>query len=308
MDSLFKATIPSKCNNFFNLINFTIPTLCDWLSKFFNEYLDFKGKIITSFDNLIELYTKDYTMMQSLKNHKISVEYIEGSSNIRFNFERSNVSIYIRKVDDNYEVYANIDNFMDADKLKSICKYLENTKYFQQAFYEMFYKQPMTDFEHEMFRKQPMSDSEKDESGEYKYIPSVVISKTYTGFVSLYKELRNLDKSYFNAFVKFIEEYDFDSIKDFIKCAKNNKGGNHFDIVDYSSVVEEKVYIDFKSKTDSGIHNYRVYIEEDTDKNKLIIVKIISGMLHKDFNNLKWYFANYWNIEQSFEYMNDEED
>lgn len=295
MDALFKATIPSRCNNFFNLVNFTIPILCDWLSKFFNEYLDFKGKNITSFDNLIELYTKDYIMMQSLKNHKISVECIEGSSIISFNFEKSNVSIYIRKVDDNYEVYAIINNLMDADKLKPICEYLENTKYFQQASCEMFCKQPMPD-------------SEKDESDEYKNIPTVVISKKYTGFVSLYKELRNLDKSYFNAFVEFIEEYDFDSIKDFIKCAKENKGGKHFDIADYSSVVEEKIYIDFKSKTDFGIHNYRVYIEEDTDKNKLIIVKIISGMLHKDFNNLKWYFVNGWNIERSFVYMNDEED
>ena len=294
MDALFKATIPSRCNNFFNLVNFTIPVLCDWLSKFFNEYLDFKGKNITSFDNLIELYTKDYIMMQSLKNHKISVECIEGSSIISFNFEKSNVSIYIRKVDDNYEVYAIINNLMDADKLKPICEYLENTKYFQQASCEMFCKQPMPD-------------SEKDESDKYKYIPTVVISKTYTGFVSLYKDLRSLDRFYFNSFVKFIEEYNLDSVKDFIKRAKENKN-KFFDIENYSSVVEEKLYIDFKSKTDSGIHSYRVCIDEETDKNKLITVKIFSGILHKDFNNLKRYFENGWNIERSFVFMDDEED
>ena len=299
MDTLFKATIASKCNNLFNLTNYTIPIAVDCLYIFFGESLqyEYKGKNIT-FDDLVKLYTKDSKMLDTLKTNNIIVKYIEGSFNhrLRFDFEKSNTSLHICKVDDNYEVYFVIESPMDMTNLKPICDYLENSRYFDRSSIVP------------MICEQSMSNTEKDESDEYKYIPSVVISKKYTGFVSLYKELRNLDKSYFNAFVKFIEEYDFDSIKDFIKCAKENKGSEHFDIVNYSSVVEEKVYIDFKSKTDSGIHNYRVYIEEDTDKNKLIIVKIISGMLHKDFNNLKWYFVNGWNIERSFVYMNDEED
>lgn len=298
METLYKATIASKCNNLFNLTNYTIPVAVDCLYIFFGEVLqyEYKGKNIT-FDDLVKIYTKDSNMSNNLKLNNITANYSDGSFNYRlhFYFKKSNTSFHICRVDNNYEVYFVIEAPMTMANLKPICDYLENSGYFNRSSIVP------------MICEQSMSDYDKDESDEYKYIPSVVISKTYTGFVSLYKELRNLDKSYFDAFVEFIEEYDFNSIKDFVKCAKENVG-KHFDIVDYSSVVEEKVYIDFKSKTDSGIHNYRVYIEENTDKNKLITVKIFSGILHKDFNNLKRYFENGWNIERSFVFMDDEED
>ena len=294
MDTLFKATIPSKCNNFFNLVNYTLPLISDWLYVFFSELFEIRGKHFDCFEDLINLYTKDFIMVQSLRNYNVDSIYNETTSTITLIFKRSNVHIYIRKIDENYEVYADIESLMDIDKLKPICEYLEKTEYFQQASCEMFCKQDDENI---------VTDVNEDIKVD---IPSVVISKSCKGFVTLYRELRDLDKDYFKSLIDFIEEYYIDSIDDFARCAKENRKIS-FDIVDSSNINPDKVVIDFRSETRFGIHNYRLIVEND-DKTKTTIINILSGLLHKDFNNLNKYFYNGWNIERSYVYMNDEED